>query len=481
MIRSKTAVQNFLKSKKQKVNRKGLVRAFLPFAICFLPFVTTAQTGTSGPVVVDRIVAVVGGQMVKQSEVENNIQQMKASGQPVDNDSRGHVLEELMYQKLLVSQAYRDSIKVTDNEVDEEMDKRMRYYLSQFGSVDEFEKYYGKSVEAYKLELKDKVKQLVLARKMNAKIIGDITVSPSEVKGYFNRIPKDSLPFINAELEVGQIVAKPAVTQELKDYRKTQLEEIRTRILKGTLDFCAAARAYSEDPGSKDNCGIYDGVRRGMFVPEFEAIAFKLKEGETSEVFETDFGYHFVQLLERRGDELKLRHILMVPPITEDALKASRQKLDSVLRLIQIDTLTFCTAAAKYSDDADTKYNCGLMINPQTGTSRIEADVLGQIDPTPGFALSLNDMKVGEITKPVLMVGRDGKQAYRLVWLKMRTEAHVANLNQDYQRIQDEALTDKQHKVVTEWIGRKLETTYIHIADDYKNCKFEYPWLVNMK
>jgi len=453
-----------------------LRRAWLPFAFGLLLFCAPAGAQT-----VDRVVAVVGGQMVKQSEIESNLLQMSSSGMEITADVRAKVLEELLFQKLLVSQAYRDSVQVSENEVDEEMDRRMRYYLGQFGSEAEFEKFYGKSVEGYKLELRDKVRQLVLARKMNGKIVGDVSISPAEVKTYFNGIPKDSLPFINAEVEIGHVVAKPKVNAELKEYTRQQLDDIRKRVMKDTSIFCSMCRSYSEDPGSISNCCTYDGVRRGMFVPEFEAIAFRLQPGEISEVFETDFGFHFVQLIEKRGDEIKVRHILRVPPVTAEDLRDARVRLDSVRHLIDIDTLDFCEAAAKHSDDAETKYNCGLMLSPQTGTSRIEADLLGQIDPTPGFALSLNEMKVGDISQPVLMAGRDGRQAYRLIWLKARTEAHVANLEQDYQRIQDEALMEKQREVVSEWIGRKLQTTYVRIADDYKNSKFEYPWMKYVK
>lgn len=452
-------------------------RRFLPLITVMLLVFRFTPALAQQPILVDRIVAVVGGQMVKESEVENNLQQMRGAGVPMDENSRGRVLEELMYQKLLVSQAYRDSLKVTDGEVEQEIDRRMRYYLTQFGSQEEFEKFYGKSLEAFKLELHGKVRELLLAQKMNNNVVGEVTISPMEVKAYYAGLPKDSIPFINAELEVGQIVAKPKVNPIIKDYTRDELERLRQRVIKGEIDFCSACRSYSEDPGSVNNCCTYEGIRRGMFVPEFEAVAFRLKDGEISEVFETEYGFHFIKLIKRRGEELDVAHILRVPPVTNDDLRGAKMKLDSVWNLIAIDTVDFCEAAGKYSDDADTKYNCGLMLNPQTGNSRIEASLLGQIDPTPGFALSLNEMKVGEISKPVLMATRDGRQAYRLVWLKSRTDAHVANLQQDYQRMQEDATIAKQQKIVTAWVERKLESTYVHIADDYKNTKFEYPWL----
>ncbi|TND10054.1 MAG: parvulin-like peptidyl-prolyl isomerase [Bacteroidetes bacterium] len=440
----------------------------------FAAFAVQAQPGGQ---VVDRIVAVVGGQMVKYSELQNNLMQLKNSGAPTNENSLTEVLEELMLQKLLVSQAYRDSLKVGDGEVDQEIDRRMRYYLQQFGTTEAFEQFYGKSVEAFKLELREKIRELLLAQRMQAKVIGDITVSPSEVKAYFNGIPKDSLPFINAEIEVGHIVAKPKVNTELKEYTKKNLEDLRGRIMRNEIDFCAACRSYSEDPGSIDNCCTYKNVRRGMFVPEFEAVAFRLKEGEISEIVETEYGYHIIKLIARKGDEIDVAHILRVPPITAEDLRVSKTRLDSILHLIEIDTVDFCEAAAKYSDEEDSRYNCGLILNPQTGTSRIETSMLGQIDPTQGFPLFLDEMKTGAISKPVLMTTRDGRQAYRLVWLKSRIEPHIANLIQDYQRMQDDAQIDKQRKTLDTWVNRKLETTYVHIADDFKNSKFEHGWL----
>lgn len=463
-------------------NTQNKSRTLIPFIMLLLLVCRLAPLAAQQqPVLVDRIVAVIGGQMVKESEVENNLQQMRGAGVPMDENTRGRVLEELLYQKLLVSQAYRDSLQVSDGEVDQEIDRRMRYYLTQFGSQEAFEQFYGKSLEAFKLELNGKVRELLLAQKMNAKVVGEVSISPVEVKAYYNSLPKDSIPFINAEIEVGQVVAKPKINPQIKEYTRSELERLRQRVIKGEIDFCAACRSYSEDPGSVNNCCTYEGIRRGMFVPEFEAVAFRLKDGEISEVFETEYGYHFIKLIKRSGDELEVAHILRVPPVTNEDLRGAKTRLDSVWNLIAVDTVDFCEAAGKFSDDTETKFNCGLLLNPQTGNSRIETSLLGQIDPTPGFALSLNDMKVGEVSKPVLMASRDGRQAYRLVLLKSRTDAHVANLTQDYQRIQEDATVAKQQKIVTEWVERKLNSTYVHIADDYKTTAFQYPWLKKNK
>lgn len=451
-----------------------LMRNILPVLLLLLPFVVKAQPK---PGVVDRVVAVVGSGMIKESEVENALLQYQHIDSTLGDHSRGAVLEELMLEKMMVSQAKRDSIKVTDAEVDQEIDRRMRFYLQQFGSEKDFEAFYGKSVEAFKIELNDKVRDQLLAQKMKQKVTGDIQVSPSEVLQYFNAIPLDSLPYINAEIEAGQVVIKPTVNPELKEYTKQQLIKLRGRIMKGEIDFCTAAASYSQDPGSANNCGKYEHVTRGMFVPEFDAVMFRMKEGEISDVVETPFGYHIIELLARRGEEVDIRHILMMPPVTPADMNKAKDKLDSIANLIAIDSMTFCQAAAKFSQDDDTKYNCGLLMNPATGSTHIETADLSQVDPNPNFLLLINDMKVGEVSKPVPMQTRDAHQAYRIVYLKGRTTPHVASLKEDYQRIQDAALQTKQNKALHDWVMKRMPSTYVRINDDYLKYSYTYPWI----
>ena len=277
----------------------------------FVPSILNAQQ--RGPMV-DRIVAVVGSQIIKESDIENAFEQYKEEGMQMTDSLRGAILDELMYRKLLVQQAIHDSITISDADVDAEIDRRMRYYLMQFGSEEAFEKFYGKTVEAYKFELRDKVREILLVQRMQSEIVGSVTVSPQEVREFYGRIPSDSVPLINSEVEVGQILLIPPVSQELKDFTKQELEGIRQRVMKNTLDFCAAASTYSDDPGSKFNCGKYENVRRGTFVPEFDAVCFSLKEGEISEVFETEYGYHFVKLIQRLGETVTIQHILKSVP-----------------------------------------------------------------------------------------------------------------------------------------------------------------------
>lgn len=444
----------------------------------FFSIVTSAQTAGD---VVDKIIGVVGNQIVKESNVQDAMQQYISASIPITDSIRGAIFDQLMFKKLLVSQAIHDSIEVTEAEITGETDRRMRYFLTQFKSDKEFEEFYGKSVDAFKFELHDQVRELLLAQRMQGRITSDITVSPSEVQDYFNKQIPDSLPYINAEVELGQIIIVPPVNLESKEYTRQSLDDIRTRILKGELKFCDAVRLYTEDPSSKDNCGTYENVRRGTFVPEFDAVCFTLKEGEISQVFETDYGYHIVQLISRKGEEVSIRHILKTIPATPEDLKECRLKLDSILILIRKDSTTFCKAAAKYSMDDETKYNCGLFMNPETGISRIDVELLGQLDPDPQFPLFVNQMKVGSISSAQPAVTRDGKQGYRILYLRSRSEPHRANLKDDYQLIQDMALQEKQNAAVDAWVKKHLATTYIRIADEYKKYHFQYPWLQYIK
>lgn len=444
---------------------------------CSSNLLTAQVAGTR----IDRVVAVVGTQIVKESEIESTILQYEDAGVKMSDSLRGAVFEELMFKKLLLAQAIHDSLDVSESEIQQDMDRRMRYYLMQFGSTEAFEKFYGKSVEAFKFELHDRVKEQLLAQRMQGKIVQNVTVSPADVRLNYNSTPQDSLPFISSSVEIGQIVVKPPVNLELKEYTKQELEKIRERIIRKELDFCAAATLYSQDPGSANKCGTYENIRRGSFVPEFEALMFKLNDGEFSEVFETDFGYHFLQVISRRGDEVTVRHILRVIPTDPSDLRACKYKLDSIATLIRNDSLTFCEAAAKYSDDVDSKYSCGLILNPETGNSRIEVDRLGELDPDPNFPVYVNQMKTDAISAPMQALTRDSKEAWRLLWLKSRSEPHRANLKDDYQLIQEMTLQQKQDKVLNTWVDKKLNTTYIRIADDYKGYAFRYPWLQYIK
>jgi peptidyl-prolyl cis-trans isomerase SurA len=426
--------------------------------------------------VIDRIIAIVGVNPIMQSELEAQFQQMVSAQEPVNENTRCKLLEELLFQKLLLAQAQKDSLDVTDAQVDQELDKRIRFYIQQFGSEEKFVSFYGKSVDDFKADLRDNIRDLLLAQQMQSKISNDISVTPNDVKKYFNNIPDDSIPYINAEVEVGQIVKRPSITPAAKKEAKDKIEEIRQRIMKGQSSFAAMAALYSEDPGSANKGGMYEHIQRGQFVPEWDAQAFKIKKNEISEVFETVYGFFIIQLIERRGEEVDARSLLISPKIDVADLVKSKLSLDTIYtKLSATDTLSFSEAAAKYSDEEESKNSGGLLVNPNTGATRFQMDEIGQMDQTVAFAVE--KLKVGELTKPMPMTTRDGKQAYRILFLKNRTTPHKANLIDDYQKIQGAALAKKQQDAVQVWISKKVGVTYVHLADDFKNCMFNSKWV----
>ncbi len=425
--------------------------------------------------VIDRIVAVVGNNYILQSDLDTQFQQMLAAQEPVNENTRCKLMEELLYQKLLLAQAQKDSLEVSEGQIEQELERRMRYYLSQFGSEEKFAEFYGKSVEDYKLELKDDVRELLLEQQMQGKITEGINVTPSEVKEYFNAIPVDSIPFINAELEVGQILKKPMISPEAKKEAKAKIEGLRLRIEKGEASFGTMAGLYSMDPGSASKGGVYEGIQRGQFVPEWDAWAFKLKKGEISEVFETVYGYFIIQLIERRGEEVDARSLLIAPQVDASDMYKAKLSLDTTYQRLLADTATFSDIAARYSDDDESKNSGGLIINPYTGSTRFQMDELGQFDQTIAFAV--DNLKVGEFTKPMPATTSDGKQAYRILYLKTRTLPHKANLVDDYQSIQNAAMSKKQQEAIQNWIKKKSVDTYVHLADDFKNCTFNNKWI----
>jgi peptidyl-prolyl cis-trans isomerase SurA len=305
---------------------------------------------------------------------------------------------------------------------------------------------------------------------IQSKITADIKVSPSEVKDYFNRIPKDSLPMINTEYQIGQIVKKPPVSFDELAASYEKIKTLRERILKGEK-FSTLAILYSEDPGSAAKGGELGMFGRGTMYPEFEGAAFNLKEpGEISDIIKTEAGYHILQLIERRGDYINVRHILIQPKVSPEDLDKARMKLDSVRVLIKNHSLTFDEAALKFSDDP-SKINGGLLINPVTNTTRFEAD---QLEPSLFFVI--DNLEVGDVSQPVKFLTDEGKEAYRLLYLKVRSEPHRLNLKDDYNKIQTMALQEKQNKAIQEWVREKIKTTYIKINDKYKNCEFQNKW-----
>ena len=457
-----------MRMQKLKKILRSLNRNKLVFLFCSFFFLNALMAQDK---VIDKVIGVVGSNIVLKSDLEAQYTQLLSQSKDAssnENASRCVVLEQLLFQKLLLNQSKLDSLKVSDTQIESEMDRRLRFFISQIGSEEKLEEYYGKSIAQIKDEFREMIKNQLLTQQMQSKITSDVAITPSEVRSYLKSLPEDSVPIINSELEIGQIVIEPKISEDAKAEAREKIENLRQRVLKGEK-FGGLAVLYSEDPGSAKKSGELGFVTRGTFVPEFESVAYKIKENETSEVFESPFGFHFMQLIERRGEQINVRHILISPKITSEDLLIARDSLVLIYNKLSItDSMSFNNAALRYSDDKETKYNGGLLINPITGTTKFETD---QVDPSIFFIV--DKLKIGEFSNPVLMQTQNGKQAYRLLYLKSRSEPHKSNLKDDYQRIQNLALDLKKKNLVSTWIKKKLSNTYFKIDPEYSNCVFE--------
>lgn len=437
--------------------------------LVFLPFALFSQ---ENGVVIDQVVAVVGGKIILQSEIELQYFQYRMQ-QGIKGSESGvkcSFLENMLFQKLLLNQAEIDSVEVTDAQVESELDRRLRYFISQFGSQEKFEEFYEKSVVEFKEEFREQVKEQLMVESIQGKITEDVKITPSEVREFYKSIPADSLPLINSEMEIAQIVKMPKISNEEKQRVAEKLNELRNRVLNGE-NFATLAILYSEDPGSAKKGGEIGLYGRGELYPEFEAVAYKLQKDEVSDIVETKAGYHIIQLIERRGEFINVRHILLRPKVSNLDLAKAKKELDSIAVLIDEGMYTFEEAVMKFSDDPG-KNNKGLIINPLTGTTMFEAD---QLDPKVFFVV--DKLEIGEISAPVQFETEEGTNAYRLLYLSKRTSPHKANLQDDYSRIQEWALSEKESKVVQKWIREKAENTFIRITDDYRECEFVNNWI----
>ena len=421
--------------------------------------------------VIDQVVAVVGKNIILESDIENQYYQYRMQSGIIGSGTsvRCQMLENVLFQKLLLNQAELDSIEISDLQIEQTIDQRLRYFISQLGSRERFEEYYGKSVEEFKEDFRPEVENQLKTQTAQESIVANVTVTPSEVKAFFRAIPTDSIPLVNSEVEIGEIVRTPEVSLEQKLLIKDNLRALRDRVL-ADESFSTLAILYSEDPGSAKKGGELGFYGRGELYKEFEAIAFKLDEGEVSEIVETQAGFHIIELIERKGEYVNVRHILLKTKVSPVDLAMAKVYLDSVVYLIEIDSITFDEAVLEYSD-AENKNSGGLLINPMTRTTGFE---VSDLDPQVSFVI--DKLQVGEISVPVLMETEDGREAYRLLYLKKRSLPHRANLKEDYHRVQEWALMDKQAITFQEWVDKKARKTYVRINDKFRDCEFEYDW-----
>ncbi len=427
----------------------------------------TAQQGES----IDKVVGVVGNSIVLYSDVMGQYAQLVNQGATANESLKCSILDQLLTQKLLYNQAVLDSIVVPDAQVEDELSRRVRYFTSQFGSQDKLEEFLGKSLSEFKEELRGDIRELLLAQQMQQTITKNSSITPTEVKRYFNSLPADSLPYYNTEVEIGQLVKYPIYNEQAEVAAREKLEAIRVRVQNGE-DLSTMAILYSQDPGSARAGGELGFVGRGDLVKAFEAVAFKLKPGELSPVVETEYGFHIIQPIERRGEQVNVRHILIKPEIQEADYAATKKEMDSIYTLLITKKIEFGEAAAKFSDDARTKNTSGMLLSPADGSTKITTD---QLDAA--IFLVIDTLKIGTFSQPVLYQSNDGKRGFRIIYYKSKTEPHRANLTDDYQKIQTGALAEKESKVIAEWFREKRQSTYVRIDPMFLGCDEIKPWI----
>jgi peptidyl-prolyl cis-trans isomerase SurA len=420
----------------------------------------------------DGIVAMVGDEVLFYSELQENIMQYKSQTSSTLSDSllSKQVLEELLFQKLLVYHAKIDSIEVSDMEVNNNLNRRLDYIISQIGSVKKVEKYFDKTIAQIKDELSVNIREQLTAQMMQQEITRFVDVTPSEISNYYEDIPKDSLPFIEDQFQIAQILILPNPSDSSILETKSKLNNLKERIESGDK-FSTMAILYSEDPGSSRTGGEYFDVKKGQLEKKFESVIFSLSIGEISNVFKTDFGFHIAKLLDRKGGVVDFAHILMVPKIFYKELNESKNVLTSLKEDLNNGLISFETAARKYSDDDLTKHNGGLLINDQTGELNFFLD---EIDPL--IKQNIINLEEDDISDALYYKSIDGKEGYRLIKLVKKKDAHFANPTDDFNLIKIYAENNKKQNMLLEWINLKIKNTFIHIDEDFSDLDFNYEW-----
>jgi len=419
--------------------------------------------------VVDQIVAIVGSNIVLKSDIEKMYINQQAQGITSQGDMKCEILENILVDKLLVAEAQLDTlIEVTPSQVNQQMDGQLQMYLAHFGSESAVENYFKKPIAEIKAEMQEVIRDQLLSSQMQNKIVKDITATPSEVRGFYHTMPEEEIPEIPTQYEYAQITIEPRVELEEINRVKAEMRQLKKRIENGT-SFAAMAVMYSEGPSASDGGEIgYQG--RAQLDPEYAAAAFNMKEDQISNVVESEFGYHIIQLIDRRGDKVNTRHILMKPKVSDEARENAYNRLDSLATMIRKEEIPFSEAARHFSSDEDTRNNGGMAINPNTNSSRFTVEELGG-----NVSKILSTMKINEVSDPFETVDRDSRQTvFKIVKLIDKTERHKANLQNDYQEIADLFLARKKEKALEDWIAEKQADTYIRIDETYANCNFEF-------
>ena len=416
--------------------------------------------------VMDKIIATVGGELILLSELEEQYALALSQKSDIPQNARCEILEQLLTSKLLINQSKLDSIEVGDDEVENQLAARIDRILSFMNNdIKQFEESYGQSVNDVKEQFRTDLKNQLLSERMRSEIMKDITITPAEVKSFFSKIPKDSLPYFNSEVEIGEIVIVPKVNDTQRQITMNKLEGIRKRIVENNEDFAVLAGKFSAD-GSAQTGGDLGWATRGKYVPEFEAAAYKLEINEISDIVESQFGFHLIQLMGRRGNSINVRHILLRPEITEEDFDLVRRKLDSIRTLILKDSISFSFAVKRFSYDKAQSYNNdGRMVNPVTGNTFFE---VGDLDPDIYFAI--DTLKIKGMTAPLEFRDPSGEVQFHIIQLQSKTPPHKANLLQDYSKIQKASIESKKNEYINLWIDDKIESTFIRLEKKYSTC-----------
>ncbi len=424
-------------------------------------------------IIADKIIGQVGDKIVLKSDVTNAIADYKRQGQEgqLPPHAECAFLEGQLIQKALVLQAEKDSLVVSEDEIEAGLENQIRGFINAYGSKEVLEEVAGRTIYQIKEDFRQVFKERKLSEQMRGKILEPIKISPTETKAYYNKIPKDSLPFYESEIEISQLLAQPKASKEIEEYCIKQLYEYKRQAESGTKKFEQLAKLNSEDPGSKDNGGQYNINRTNKeFDQTFTATAFRLKEGQISNVFKSKFGFHILQLVSRAGDDAIVRHILRIPPVTEDEIKLSVTKLDSVRNLLLTKKIGFGEAVDKYSEDENSKFNGGA-ITARDGSSFLSIDQLDK-----DLVVALKDLKPGDLSKPLVYTDERGRKMVRVVYLKNRTQPHRENLKEDYNRVAARALEEKKQQALENWFKDHLPNYYIAIDNEFKGCSALADW-----
>lgn len=445
------------------------------FVVLFALLMLTGSVMYGQDHVIDEVVWVVGDEAILKSDVEEARMNAQYEGRKFEGDPYCVIPEELAIQKLYLHQAVLDSIEVSESEVLQRVEMMTNQYIQMIGSKEKMEEYFNKTATQIREAMRENVKNGLTVQKMQQKLIGDIKITPAEVRRYFKDLPQDSVPYIPTQVEVQIITSQPKIPLDEIEDVKRRLREYTDRVNKGEMDFSTLALLYSEDKGSAMRGGEIGFKGRGELVPEYANVAFNLQDPKkVSKIVESEFGFHIIQLIEKRGDRINTRHILLKPKVNEKDLTSSRVRLDSIADDIRKNKFSFDEAASIISHDKDTRNNHGLMPNPQTNTSKFEMQQLPQ-----EIAKVVDGMNVGEISKAFTMVNeKDGKEVCAIVKLKSRINGHKATITDDYQNLKEIVMDKRREEMLEKWIVEKQKHTYVRINDNWKNCSFKYPgWI----